>query len=145
VTAALPACEWKGITAAPVSVPGARLRLRALMAIGHGTARIARALGVHTHTVQRILTGAAATIPDGQLAAIQDLYEAWWDLVPPERTKAERQTAGAARSRACREGWCTGMGLDDELLDEPGYAPQCTWRPATGAGTATDDAPAVAS
>jgi hypothetical protein len=147
MTAPLPACEWEAVTPVPVpvTVPGARLRLRALVAIGHGPARIARALGVRTHTVQRILTGATTAVPAGQLRVIRDLYEAWWDLVPPTRTKAERQTAGAARSRARREGWCTGMGLDDELLDVPGYTPQCTWRAATGTGTADDDPLAVAS
>ena len=30
------------------------------------------------------------------------------------------------------------MGLDDDLLDTPGYEPHCAWRPATGTGTATD-------
>jgi hypothetical protein len=30
------------------------------------------------------------------------------------------------------------MGLDDDLLDVPGYEPHCAWRPAIGTGTAAD-------
>jgi hypothetical protein len=49
MTAPLPACERDAAAAAPaVSVFGARLRLRALVAIGHSPARIARALGEGT-------------------------------------------------------------------------------------------------
>jgi hypothetical protein len=139
VSAPLPACEWDDITPVPVSVPGARLRLRALVAIGHGPRRIAAALGgVSTHAVQRILTGETTVINDRQLSRIRDLYEAWWNLAPPERTRGERVTATAARRRAREAGWCTAIGLDDDLLDEPGYEPHCAWRPATGTGVATD-------
>jgi hypothetical protein len=143
MTAALPACEWD-TSETPAMVPsvsGARLRLRALVAIGHGSARIARALGdrTSTHAVQRILTGATTEIPGARLRQIRYLYEAWWDLCPPERTRAERVAATAACSRARREGWCTGAGLDDDELDTPGYDPRCAWRPAIGTGVATDN------
>ena len=67
------------------------------------------------------------------------LYAAWWDKRPPETTPAERVAAALARNRARRGGWCPGMGLDDDGLEDPGYQPQCTWRPATGTGVAGDD------
>ena len=70
--------------------------------------------------------------------ASRDLYEAWWDRCPPTRTKGERTAATMARRRARDACWCTGMGLDDDRLDEPGYDPQCSWRPATGTGVASD-------
>jgi len=137
-TAPVPACERDAITPVPASVPGARLRLRALVAIGHGPRRIAAALeATSVHAVQRILTGATTVLSDHQLTQIRDLYEAWWDLAPPERTRSERVTATAARTRARNAGWCTGMGLDDDWLDEPGYQPHCAWRRATGTGVAT--------
>jgi hypothetical protein len=122
-------------------LPGCRLRLRALVAIGHSPQRIARALGGGTSTraVQRILRGQTTQIPARQLAQIRRLYEAWWDLAPPERTPDERAAAAAARRRAKRNSWCTAMGLDDDLLDEPDYDPHCAWRPATGTGVATDN------
>jgi hypothetical protein len=139
MSAPLPTCEWEDFAAAPVSVPGARLRLRALVAIGHSPARIARALGEGTsvRAVQRILRGETTAIPARQRDRIRDLYEAWWDLCPPERTRGERVATSAARRRAEAEQWCTGMGLDDDLLDVPGYEPRCAWRAATGTAVAT--------
>ena len=139
---ALPACEWDATAAASaVSVSGATLRLRALVAIGHSPPRIARALGegVSVRTVRLMLAGEAAALSARQLDRIRDLYEHWWDLCPPERTRGERVAAVAGRRRAQAGRWCTGMGLDDDLLDTPGYDPQCAWRPATGTGVATDD------
>ncbi len=73
--------------------------------------------------------------------ASPDLYEAWWDRCPPTRTKGERTAATMARRRARDACWCTGMGLDDDRLDEPGYDPHCAWRPATGTGVASDPDP----
>ena len=59
-------------------------------------------------------------------------------------TRGERAAATLARRRAREAAWCTGMGLDDDLLDTPGYEPHCAWRPATGTGTAADDPLGVA-
>ena len=140
VTAPLP-IDPRSAMPGPVSVPGARLRIRALIAMGHSADRIARALGDRTsaRSVQRIARGDTTKIPSSLRARIGRLYEAWWDLVPPERTATERHAAAAARRWARWHRWCTGMGLDDDLLDEPGYDPHCAWRPATGTGVATDN------
>jgi hypothetical protein len=141
MTAPLPACENDAAAASGVSMSGARLRLRAMVAIGHSPARIARALGegISTRTVQRLLCGAVTSMPQRQLDRIRDLYEQWWDLCPPTRTRGGRAAATLGRRRAREAGWCTGMGLDDDLLDTPGYEPHCAWRPATGTGTAADE------
>lgn len=117
---------------------GARLRLRALHVMGHGSARIARALGVREMTIRRITRGDATTISPKLRNAISDLYDAWWDKRAPERTRAERSTATAARRRAIAGNWCAGAALDDDELDIPGYRPRHGWKPATGTGTALD-------
>ena len=140
VTAPLP-IEPRSAMPGPVSVPGARLRIRALIAMGHSTDRIARALGdrASARSVQRIARGDTTEITSGLRARIGRLYEAWWDLAPPERTAAERHAATAARRWARWHRWCTGMGLDDDELDKPGYQPYCTWQAATGTGIASDN------
>jgi len=120
---------------------GTRLRLRALHVMGHGSARIARALGVREVTIRRLVTGDATTISPKLRDAITGLYDAWWDKRAPERTRAERGAATAARRRAIAGNWCAGAGLDDDELDIPGYRPAAKWKPATGTGIARDIQP----
>jgi hypothetical protein len=143
MTAPLPAARWtvRGVPPAHISVSGAQLRVRALIAMGHSTQRIARGLGHGTsaRAIRRIARGDTTAIPPGLRRRIGRLYEHWWDLVPPERTAAERDAAVAARRWAKYRRWCTGAGLDDDELDQPGYEPHCAWRPATGTGVATDN------
>ena len=67
---------------------GARLRLRALHVMGHGSARISRALGVREETIQRLVRGDTPTVGVPLRDAIADLYDAWWDKRAPERTRA---------------------------------------------------------
>jgi transcriptional regulator with XRE-family HTH domain len=117
---------------------GSRLRLRALHVMGHGSARIARALGVREMTIRRFVRGDAPTVSAGLRDAITDLYDAWWDKRAPERTRFERAAATAARRRAIAGNWCAGAGLDDDDLDTPGYRPTARWKHATGTGVAPD-------
>jgi transcriptional regulator with XRE-family HTH domain len=126
---------------ARVDAGGARLRLRALHVMGHGSARIARALGAREMTIRHIVRGDTATISPGLRDAITDLYDAWWDKRAPERTRFERGAATAARRRAIAGNWCAGAGLDDDELDTPGYRPASGWKPATGTGVAPDIRP----
>ena len=141
MTAPLSASEWgaAGVAGAGPSARGCRLR--ALVAMEHGPDQIARALGDGTSTraVQRILRGQTKEIPARPLARISRLYEAWWEFTPPGRTPDERAAAAAARRRAKQTRWRTGMDLDDDLLDEPGYDPHSAWRPAIRIGGATDN------
>ena len=120
---------------------GARLRLRALHVMGHGSARIARALGVREMTIRRITRGDATTISPRLRDAIADLYDAWWDKRAPACTRFERGAATAARRRAIAGNWCAAAALDDNLLDIPGYRPGQGWKPATGTGVAPDIRP----
>jgi len=120
---------------------GARLRLRALHVMGHGSARIARALGVREATIRAIVRGDATTISPRLRDAIADLYDAWWDKRAPACTRFERGAATAARRRAIAGNWCAAAALDDNLLDIPGYRPRHGWKPATGTGTAPDIRP----
>ena len=104
---------------ARVDAGGTRLRLRALHVMGHGSARIARALGVREMTIRQIVRGDAPTVSRALRDAVADLYDAWWDKRAPERTRAERGAATAARRRAIAGNWCAGAGLDDDELDTP--------------------------
>ena len=126
------------LTFARLDAGGTRLRLRALHVMGHGSARIARALGVREETIQRLVRGDARTISPPLRDAISDLYDAWWDKRAPGRTRAERAAAARARRRAIAGNWCAGAALDDDQLDVPGYRPRTGYRPATGTGTAPD-------
>ena len=120
---------------------GTRLRLRALHVMGHGSARIARALGVREMTIRQIVRGDAPTVSAALRDQVSDLYDAWWDKRAPERTPTERAAATAARRRAINGNWCAGAGLDDDQLDTPGYKPRSNWKPATGTGIAPDIQP----
>jgi len=113
---------------------GARRRLRALIAMGHPAAALARCLGTPPRTVWDLVRGRTVTVTHDLHAAICVLYEQMWDLCPPERTGAERRAAAAARTRAARNGWPAPMGLDDDRVDDPAYHPRAQWHPATGTG-----------
>jgi len=120
---------------------GTRLRLRALHVMGHGSARIARALGAREMTIRRLTRGDASSVSPQLRDAVADLYDAWWDKRAPERTRAERAAATLARRRAAAGNWCAAAALDDDRLDTPGYRPRSRWRPATGTGVAPDIRP----
>jgi len=137
-TGALMNINGSALPRARLDAGGTRLRLRALHVMGHGSARIARALGVREMTVRAIVAGDAATVSTALRDAVADLYDAWWDKRAPERTRAERGAATAARRRAIAGNWCAGAGLDDDQLDVPGYKPKSKWKPATGTGVAPD-------
>jgi transcriptional regulator with XRE-family HTH domain len=124
-----------------VDAGGTRLRLRALHVMGHGSARIAQAVGVDRTTIGKLVRGDTVTISPQLRDAITAVYDAWWDKRAPARTRLERGAATKARRRAIAGNWCAAAALDDDLLDAPGYRPQAGWRPATGTGTASDIRP----
>ena len=123
---------------------GSRLRLRALHVMGHGSARIARATGVHPVTIRKLVRGDAPTVSQHLRDAIAGLYDTWWDKRAPARTRFERGAATAARKRAIAGNWCAPAALDDDQLDTPGYRPRHGWKPATGTGVAPDIRPTAA-
>jgi hypothetical protein len=122
---------------------GTRLRLRALHVMGHGSARLARALGVRRTAISELVSGSARTVSPRLRDAVIDLYDAWWDKRAPERTRAERAAATLARRRAIAGNWCAPAALDDDRLDTPGYRPRYGWKPATGTGVAPDIRPSA--
>ena len=111
--------------------------------MGHGSARIARAAGVREMTIRALVRGDARTISPQLRDTITAVYDAWWDKRAPERTRAERGAATAARKRAIAGNWCAAAALDDDQLDVPGYRPRQGWKPATGTGTAPGIRPAA--
>src|SRR5262249_57526841 len=108
-----PRVPGRGPPGAPSAAGGPRLRLRALHVMGHGSPRLARALGVRKTTIQELVSGKARTVSPHLLDAITALYEAWWDKRAPERPRAERAAAAAARKRAIAGDWCAPAALDD--------------------------------
>jgi transcriptional regulator with XRE-family HTH domain len=137
-TRALMTVHAGALPRARVDAGGTRLRLRALHVMGHGSARIARALGVRDITIRRLVRGDATTVSVALRDAVTGLYDTWWDKRAPERNRGERTAATAARRRAIGGNWCGGAGLDDDELDIPGYKPKSKWKPATGTSIAPD-------
>ena len=128
--------------AARTDAGGTRWRLRSLIAMGHDSTRIARALDVRPSLVRRVVRGQAQTVTREFHAATCQLWDAWWDKTPPRRTPAQRRAAACALGQAKTCDWPAAAGLEEDLLDEPGYRPWCSYRPATGTGTAPDFPPA---
>ena len=137
-TAAVLTVTSRPLPRARLDAGGTRLRLRALHVMGHGSARIARAVGAHPVTIRKLVRGDARTVSQHLRDAIAELYDAWWDKRAPGRTRFERATATAARKRAIAGNWCAAAALDDDRLDIPGYRPRYGWKPATGTGVAPD-------
>ena len=140
-TTAVRAVTSKTLPRARLDAGGTRLRLRALHVMGHGSARIARALGVREMTIRALVRGDARTVSPALRDTVADLYDAWWDKRAPARTRFERGAATAARKRAIAGNWCAAAALDDDQLDIPGYRPRHGWKPAAGTGVAPDIGP----
>lgn len=121
-----------GIRRLQTPVGGTMWRLRALVAMGHSCTRMAAATGVPPATLRRIVRGDAVTITPGIRQAVIALFDAWWDTTPPRQTRQERLAAGNAIRRAARSNWPCPAGLDEDQLNQPGYQPECGWRPARG-------------
>jgi transcriptional regulator with XRE-family HTH domain len=139
--AAVLAVTSQAVPCGRVDAGGTRLRLRALHVMGHGSARIARALGVREMTIRQIVRGDARTVSPKLRDKVAGLYDAWWDKRAPARTRFDRGAATAARKRAIAGNWCAAAALDDDLLDIPGYRPRQGWKPATGTGVAPEIRP----
>jgi len=130
------------VPASRLDATGTMWRLRSLIAMGHDSTRIARALQVRADSVRRVVRGQNRTVtPEFRTTAYQ-LWNAWWDKTPPRRTPAERRAATRALALAKASKWPAAAGLDEDELDQPGYRPWCRWRPALGTGIAPDFAPA---
>jgi hypothetical protein len=140
-TTALLAVTSETVPCYRLDAGGTRLRLRALHVMGHGSARIARAVGVQQEIIRKLVRGDTTTIGPRLRDAIAAVYDTWWDKRAPGRTRSERAAATAARNRAIAGNWCAAAALDDDLLDTPGYRPRWGWKPATGTGTAPDICP----
>lgn len=123
-------------TPARVDAGGTAWRLRSLIAMGHDCTRIGRALGVGPEVVRRITGGQTQSVSLELQARARQLWDAWWDKTPPRRTSAERRAAAIALRQAERNNWPAAAGLDEDLLDEPGYRPWSHYRTAAGTGEA---------
>jgi hypothetical protein len=104
-----------------VNANGAMLRLRSLQAMGHSSARIARSIGCHEQTLQRVANGSAQTIRADLHRAIVAVFTAWWDKRPPENTPAEKAAAGHSMKRCST---CLPTGLEQSTARHPVPASQ---------------------
>ena len=129
-------------TSTQLDAGGTTWRLRSLIAMGHDSSRIARAMNVRPKTIQKLVRGDTATVSPEFRDLACHLWNAWWDKRPPETTRDERRAASTARRRAERNSWPAAAGLDEDQLDEPGYRPFCRYRLADGTGIAGDFRPA---
>jgi hypothetical protein len=120
---------------------GITYRLRALEAMGHCAERLAAATGYTAEHVRNVVHGRLETVEPEFAAAARAVYDAWWDKTPPIRDQYAQSAATAARERAKAEDWCTGAGLDEGLIDTPGYQPACSYREAKGTGIAPEITP----
>lgn len=132
-----------------VDANGTAWRLRSLIAMGHDSARLGRALGVPPFIVQRIVHGKTGTVTAAFRDLACQLWDAWWCYTPPAATPAQRRAATGARRMARRNNWPCPLALDepdpqtgDLGMDAPGYRAYSRWRPATGLGVAPDFPPA---
>ena len=75
-SAAVLAVTSKSVPPGRVDAGGTRLRLRALHVMGHGSARIARALGVREMTIRQITRGDARTVSPKLRDTVADLCPA---------------------------------------------------------------------
>ena len=64
----------RGVSRARVDAGGSRLRLRALHVMGHGSARISRAIGVREESIQRLVRGDTTDVSPNLRDTITDLY-----------------------------------------------------------------------
>lgn len=106
--------------------------------MGHGSARIARAVGASTPAIRAIVNGRTQTVTLRLRDAVTAIYDVWWDKQPVQATRGQTAAATAARRRAITGHWCPPAAVDDDELDSPGYQPAHGWRPAIGTGTARD-------
>jgi hypothetical protein len=117
---------------------GIMWRLRALIAMGHTCTRMAAATGIPATTLRRVVRGQTHTITPELWQTVLELFDAWWDKRPPQRTRRERLAVANALKRAALNDWPTPAALDEDELDQPGYQPQDGWRHARGTGVADD-------
>jgi hypothetical protein len=117
---------------------GIMWRLRALIAMGHTCTRMAAATSIPAATLRRVVRGEAHTISPELRQTALELFDAWWDKRPPQRTRREKLAAANALRRAALNDWPPPAALDEDQLDQPGYQPQYGWRHAHGTGTADD-------
>jgi hypothetical protein len=138
IAARLLAVTEAGIRRDHPSPGGIMWRLRALVAMGHTCARMAAAISVPPATLRRIVRGETLITSPQLWRLVIALFDAWWDKTPPQRTPRERVAVVNARRRAALSNWPPPAGLDEDLLDQPGYQPECGWKPARGTGVADD-------
>ena len=125
-----------------VDAGGTRLRLRALHVMGHGSARIARALGVRETTIRQLVRGDARTVsaeaPRRGHRPVRRLVGQARPRTHPRRTRRRHRRPPQAPSPG------TGAPPPPSTTTSstpPATGPEHGWKPATGTGVAPDIRP----
>jgi hypothetical protein len=121
--AALPAITVEDPDKPRLPADGTRLRLRSLMAMGHGYTRLAHAAGTSPADIRKIIEGRAAEVTPQLQDRVRRVWETWWDKTPPARTAAQRAAATKARDRARRGRWCTPSASTKTSSTDPATSP----------------------
>ncbi|MCL8026337.1 hypothetical protein [Nocardioides bruguierae] len=103
---------------------GTRLRLRALVALGHSVPRIGEALGISQTAANQLLNRPKNFVWTSTADRVRELYRDWSMTLPPSDTQRDRYVAARARGYATRRGWLPPLALDDARIDDPTYRPR---------------------
>lgn len=117
----------KGAFIQGATVPGARRRVRALMARAWPPGEIARRSDVREARLERLLRHGTATAEEAR--KIARAYELLWARQPPLDTPEKRDAASEALQRAQRASWPPPLAWDDDALDDPDGEPAPGWKP----------------
>jgi len=103
---------------------GTARRMRALVALGWGTGKLARELGVSTCRARQLL---AQTSPTAELATarrVADLYDRLSMTTPTPTSQHDKAGITQARNTARRKGWAAPLAWDEAAIDDPDAQPQ---------------------
>ena len=110
-----------------VDIQGTRLRLRALVRVGHNLKYIARRAGIEEHAIYRMADDRHEQprrwVTRQERDAVARLYEELWNTPPDTSTVAKRRATTTVMRLAEKRGWLPPMALDDDRLDDPEYNP----------------------
>lgn len=97
--------------AALMPAVGTHRRVQALVYQGWSLAKIAHELGIKPQSLSAMLN--QAEVRADTYRQVVSLYDALWDVPPPQRTPSERGAVSRARNHAVSRGWASPLAWDD--------------------------------
>lgn len=90
---------------------GTHRRVQALVSQGWSLAKIAHEIGIKPQSLSAMLN--QAEVRADTYRQVVSLYDALWDVPPPQRTPSERGAVSRARGLAATRGWVSPLAWDD--------------------------------